>query len=107
MKNKRLVLALAAALTLVFCLCSCKNKKDEVVGKWMCDMYGSAQIIEFTSDGKFIDYSTMSENKYKIKDGKIETYVEGEEDSKVAVSYSVDGDKLYFGGAEYERVYVK
>ena len=107
MKSKRLVLAFAAALALVFCLCSCKRGKDEVIGKWMCDMYGEAQIIEFTSDGKFIDYSTMSENRYKIKGGKIETYVEGEEDSKVAVSYSVDGDTLYFGGAEYERVFVK
>jgi hypothetical protein len=105
-KYRKIFAAVLLVLTAA-CFVSCKKNNDELVGKWMCDMYGSVQIIEFTSDGKFIDYSTSSENRYRIKDEEIEIYVEGEEDSTVSVTFSVDENTLKLGGAEYERVFAK
>lgn len=107
MKKRMFLLALASAAVLGGCAASDTAKKnssaESVVGEWRCELYGSELRVEFTEDGKFIDKTDFSENSYRIEDGRIITYVDGDEYSEVALEYSVDGDILTFGGVEYER----
>lgn len=107
MKKRMFLLALASAAVLGGCAASDTAKKnssaESVVGEWRCELYGSELRVEFTEDGKFIDKTDFSENSYRIEDGRIITYVDGDEYSEVALEYSVDGDVLTFGGVEYER----
>ena len=101
--KKTLVLSL---ITLAFLatLCACKDNKEDLAGVWQTDLYGSQQIIEFTKDGYFIDHTTGDVNRYRISGGKIVTYVEGEKSSEVAIPYSIEGDTLKYGVAEYTKV---
>ena len=72
-------------------------------GKWKCELYSSEQIIEFTKDGKFVDYGTLSENRYRLDGEYVITYVEGDASSEVKIPYRVKGNTLIFGGLEYTR----
>lgn len=98
---------LASLLVAVALLCGCsdkqKNDTEKLDGVWVCELYGSALVIEFTDDGRFIDRTSFTENNYKIENGKIITYVDGVQDSELALEYSLDGDTLVFGGVEYRR----
>ena len=95
----------------VFVLTAC-GSKGSVVGTWSCELYGSELVIEFTDDGRFIDrtasdifnYTGGTENQYRIRNGKLEVYVEDDPTSVVTLEYSVDGDVLTLGGVEYKRV---
>lgn len=108
MKRITLMGILLAALVV---LCAC-GTKGSVVGIWSCELYGSEQVIEFTSDGKFIDHtltkvfdSTMNtENRYRIHNASVEIYVEGDPASVVALEYSVKDDVLTLGGVAYQRI---
>ncbi len=95
----------------VFILTAC-GSKGNLVGTWSCELYGSELVIEFTDDGRFIDrtasdifnYTGGTENQYRIRNGKLEVYVEDDPASVVTLEYRVDGDVLTLGGVEYKRV---
>lgn len=76
---------------------------DDLVGKWRCELYGSELLIEFTDDGRFISYTDMSENCYRIENEAVVTYVDGVLESEVTMKAKVTGDKLVLGGLEYTR----
>ena len=95
-------------LLLLFCFlwffgCS-KNLQNGLVGKWKCELYGSDLLIEFTHDGKFIDHTTGAVNSYTAKKDLITTFIDGYDDSKVTLTYSVIDNRLYYGGVEYIRI---
>lgn len=108
---KKLLGFIPVFLAAVCLLCACANKGN-VIGVWSCELYGSEQIIEFTSDGKFIDRTVTgffgnadgTENCYRVKNGKLEIYVEEDPTSTVTLEYSVKDDTLTLGGVEYQRV---
>ena len=101
------VLFIFATLFIILCLVACsQNGNRNIIGKWSCELYGSEQIIEFTSDGSFIDHTSGSINRYLVSDGKIVTYVEDAPDSKVAIEYKIKNDTLTFGNIEYKKITV-
>lgn len=102
--NKFLTLLLiVASIMIVICSCA-KDININPVGKWKCELYSSEQVIEFTKDGRFIDYGTLSENRYRLEGENVVTFVEGDPSSEVAIPYNVKGNTLVFGGLEYTRV---
>ena len=103
---KRVFVDFAILLIIVASFSSCIGNKGKVVGKWVCELYGSEQIIEFTEDGSFIDHTSGSVNRYTVSGGKIVTYVEDVPESKIAIEYKVSGDTLVFGNAEYKKLSV-
>lgn len=66
MKKSIITAILAAVLLVSATLCSCGAGGGSIVGVWKCELYSSEQTVEFTSDGRFIDYVTFSENRYKM-----------------------------------------
>ena len=107
MKKKKLFALLAAVLfsviLLMFSACGAKGKSDALVGVWKCELYGSEQIIEFTADGRFIDRSSLDENRYQVKGDQVEVYVPDAPESRISFEYSVKDGILAFGGAEYTK----
>ena len=98
---------LAAALLFLFAAvacAACAAGKANVTGVWSCELYGSEQILEFTDDGRFIDRTSFTENRYRIERGRIVVYVEDEPGSELSFDYKVEGDTLTFGGAEYTKI---
>ncbi len=100
-KNTARLLAFSALLLLTLTAC---GEKSKLVGVWRCELYGSDLIVEFTRDGKFVDHIDSVENRYRVKGKKLEIYVEDAPESMLEIDFSVKGDTLTFGGAEYERV---
>jgi hypothetical protein len=107
MKNKIRAFFLAAILTITVSLCSCGAEGGSVVGVWKCELYSSEQKIEFTSDGRFIDLVTFSENRYRTEDSKIIIYVEDVPGSEISMSYRVKGSTLVLGETEYTKVEIE
>ena len=105
MKNKITAVIFAVIILAAVLLCSCGNTRGgSVVGVWKCELYSSEQIIEFTSDGRFIDYISSSENRYRTDGSDIIIYVENEPDSEVSMKYKVKGATLVLGQTEYIKV---
>ncbi len=98
------VTILAAVLLISATLCSCGAGGGSVVGVWKCELYSSEQVIEFTSDGRFIDLVTYSENRYRTDGQNIITYVDGVPGSEVSIPYKVKGSTLILGETEYTKV---
>ncbi len=89
-------------MTVSFASCA-SSGKGKIVGKWVCELYSSEQIIEFTSDGKFIDHTSGSINHYSVSGNEIVTYIEDIPESEVEIEYKIKGDTLVFGNIEYKR----
>ena len=103
MKNKR-VPAVVSVLLLALMLSACADKSQKIVGCWNCELYGSEQIIEFTSDGHFIDHTNLGDNRYRFQGSDLVIYVEDEPESALRFDYSVKGDILTLGNVEYTRI---
>ena len=85
-KANKLLTILLSAVSIMIVMCSCaKDININPVGKWSCELYSSEQIIEFTKDGKFIDYGTHSETRYRLEVVNVVTFVEGDLSSVVAI----------------------
>lgn len=98
------MMMLLSLLLAVMCLDACSGAgKDKIIGKWVCELYGSDLVIEFADDGSFIDHTSGSNNKYFVSDGKIVTYVEGVPESEIAIDFEINDDVLIFGNTEYKR----
>lgn len=104
MRNNIIAAFAAVMMFTMSVFCSCGAGGGNVVGKWKCELYSSEQIIEFTSDGRFIDHTSYAENRYRVSGSEIVTYVEGEKGSEVAIPYKVNGTTLMLGETEYIRV---
>lgn len=100
-KNTAKLFAFSALLLLTLTAC---GEKSKLIGLWRCELYGSDLIVEFTRDGKFIDHTDSAENRYRVKGKTLEIYVEDDPESTLSIDFSVKGDTLTFGGAEYERL---
>lgn len=107
MKTSIITAILAVVLIISSTLCACGAGGGNVVGVWRCELYSSEQIIEFTSDGRFIDCVTYSENRYRTNGSKIIIYVEGEPNSEVSMPYRVNGSTLILGETEYTKVEIE
>ena len=98
------MMLLLALLLAVMCLDACSDAgKDKIIGKWVCELYGSDLVIEFSEDGSFIDHTSGSINKYFVSDGKIVTYVEGVPESEIAIDFEVKDGLLIYGKTEYKK----
>lgn len=105
-----------------FLAMSCNSQKQEdpkLIGKWNGSLRdsetgGSVEkiILEFTKDGKFIQYlgegkmQNTIESTYEVQDNKIIT-VENETKEKAEGSYSVKNDTLTITYEGVENKYVK
>ena len=103
MMKKPAVLAVILAFAALSLFACSKDGKDTPVGTWSTELYGSEQIIEFTTDGYFFDHTSGYVNRYRTEGNNIVTYVEGEEGSEISLPYSVKDDVLVYGRAEYKR----
>ena len=109
MRKNRMILCALCLLALALGAC---GAKQSAVGTWSCELYGSEQIIELTADGRFIDHTAANvldaaidtENRYRIKGGALEIYVEEDPTSTVTLEYHVKDDVLTLGGVAYQRV---
>ncbi len=99
-------MTLAALVLAVLCLLSAcmGNRKDDLVGIWECELYGSVQQIEFTENGYFIDHTGYAKNRYTADGDEITVFVEDVPDSDIDFDYRIHDDILTFGGAEYTRI---
>ena len=104
---KKTILIFSACLLVLFAGCANKSSTEknsennkfvaenenpfpaELCGRWVCELYSSSKVIEFTDDGKFIsysdkgiyiDYDSYDVSNYRVENGVIVTYVEGFED---------------------------
>ncbi len=103
--RKSIITAIFAITLLISAtLCSCGAGGGSVVGVWKCELYSSEQVIELTSDGRFIDLVSNSENRYRTDGRNIITYVDGVPGSEVAIPYKVKGSTLILGETEYTKV---
>lgn len=107
MRRSIVAAILTAALLISATLCSCGAGGGSVVGVWKCELYSSEQVIEFTSDGRFIDYVSGCENRYRTDGANIITYVDGVPGSEVAIPYKVKGSTLLLGETEYTKVEIE
>lgn len=107
MRKSIITAVFAITLLITATLCSCGAEGGSVVGVWKCELYSSEQKIEFTSDGRFIDLITYSENRYRTEGSQIIIYVEDVPGSEVSMSYRVKGSTLVMGETEYTKVEIE
>lgn len=63
-------------------------------------------IMQFTRDGKILrsfEFDHESVSYFKLSDGKITMYAEGDIENGLTFDYELRDDKLYIGELEYRK----
>ena len=98
MKKKWIVFLLTALFFLTAC-----QKTPDISGSY--SIVGMDNVYTFTSDGKILTNDEIeSEARYKIKGGKILTYVDGYENEALELPFEITENGFKIGEAEYVRL---